>query len=343
MINKWKSALVAVASLAAVAISAGQSAQAQSGDDPGPAAYAETLKNKRVVLVPMAMGFDLAQGWAAYLKREVEGWGGVFETRDPNWSTEAAAQAITEVISSDPKPNVLVVHSPDLNSFSKILKRAQKDGIYVVLIDNPMNFPADAFIGSDWDRLGQLEAEAAVKHCAQHPSKKIGLVQGDAANASSIYQYNGIMKVLKQNPDFKVVAEPFSNWDPTTSRTVTATMLQQHPDICAIIDFWDGDATGAAAAIRDAGLQDKVFLVTTGGGEMIDCNYIKDGTFGAVVMTDLAGQSRDMNAIIKFLLQSGQPAGTSKTYIYTLERAWTKADLRPETCWDLKHLQASQQ
>jgi ribose transport system substrate-binding protein len=343
MIMKWKSLFAAVASLVALAIAAGQPAKAQSGDDPGPAAYAETLKDKRVVLVPMAMGFDLAQGWAAYLKREVEGWGGVFETRDPNWATEAGAQALTELVSSDPKPDVLVVHSPDLNSYGKVLKRAQKEGIYVVLIDNPMNFPADAFIGSDWDRLGQLEAEAAVKHCADHPTKKIGLVQGDAANASSIYQYNGIMKVLKKNPDFKVVAEPFSNWDPTTSRTVTATMLQQHPDICAIIDFWDGDATGAAAAIRDAKLDGKVFLVTTGGGEMIDCNYINDGTFGAVVMTDLAGQSRDMNAIIKFLLQSGQPAGTSKTYIYTLERAWTKADLRPETCWDLKHLQASQQ
>ncbi len=63
-------------------------------------------------------------------------------------------------------------------------------------------------------------------------------MQGDAANATSILQYNGIMKVLKQHPRFKVVAEPFSNWDQTQSRTVTATMLQQHPDICAIIDFW---------------------------------------------------------------------------------------------------------
>ena len=116
---KWKSLFAAVASLAALAIAAGQPAKAQSGDDPGPAAYAETLKDKRVVLVPMAMGFDLAQGWAAYLKREVEGWGGVFETRDPNWSTEAAAQALTELVSSDPKPDVLVVHSPDLNSFSQ--------------------------------------------------------------------------------------------------------------------------------------------------------------------------------------------------------------------------------
>jgi ribose transport system substrate-binding protein len=329
-------AAVALTMLGTLAINTAAKAQ----DDPGPAAYEQALKGKRVVMVPMAMGFDLAQGWAAYLKREVEAWGGTFDTRDPNWDNAAGAQAITDLISSDPKPDVLVVHSPDLNSYSKLLKKAQKDGIYVVLVDNPMNYPADAFVGSDWDRLGQLEAEAVVKGCGENSSKKIGLVQGDAANASSIYQYNGIMKVLAKHPDFQVVAKPFSNWDPTTSRTVTATMLQQNPDICGIIDFWDGDATGATAAIKDAGLVGKVFLVTTGGGEMVDCKALEDGTFGAVVMTEVQNQSRDMNAVIKFLLQSGQPPGTSKTYIYTLERATTKADLKPTTCWDVKAVQA---
>jgi ribose transport system substrate-binding protein len=331
-------AAVALTMLGTLAVNSAAKAQ----DDPGPAAYEQALKGKRVVMVPMAMGFDLAQGWAAYLKREVEAWGGTFDTRDPNWDNAAGAQAITDLISSDPKPDVLVVHSPDLNSYSKLLKKAQKDGIYVVLVDNPMNYPADAFVGSDWDRLGQLEAEAVVKGCGENSSKKIGLVQGDAANASSIYQYNGIMKVLAKHPDFQVVAKPFSNWDPTTSRTVTATMLQQNPDICGIIDFWDGDATGATAAIKDAKLDGKVFLVTTGGGETVDCKALQDGTFGAVVMTELQHQSRDMNAIIKFLLQSGQPAGTSKTYIYTLEKATTKADLKPDTCWDVKALQAGQ-
>src|SRR5882757_7582915 len=196
--------------------------------DPGPAYYEGALKGKHVVLVPMAMGFDLAQGWSAYLKREVTAWGGTYDTRDPNWVTDAGTQALTDLISSEPKPDVLVVHSPDLQSYGKVLKKAQKEGIYVVLIDNPMNFPADAFVGSDWDRLGQLEAGAAVKACEKSDKKEIGLVQGDAANATSILQYNGIMKVLKQNPDFKVVAEPFSNWDQGQSRTVTATMLQQH-------------------------------------------------------------------------------------------------------------------
>ncbi len=176
----------------------------------------------------MAMGFDLAQGWAAYLKREVEGWGGVFETRDPNWSIEAGAQAITDLINAEPHPDVLVVHAPDLNSYVKLFKKAQEKGIYVILIDNPANFAADAFIGSDWNRLGQLEAEA----CANDPKKEIGLVQGDQVNSSSLYQYAGIMKVLAKYPDFKVVAKPDSNWDATTARNVTATMLQQNPDIC---------------------------------------------------------------------------------------------------------------
>ncbi|MFO1089931.1 MAG: sugar ABC transporter substrate-binding protein [Hyphomicrobiales bacterium] len=310
--------------------------------DPGPAAYAKALNGKRVVLVPMAMGFDLAQGWAAYLKREVEGFGGTFETRDPNWSTEAGAQALTELVASDPHPDVLVVHSPDLTSYAKILKKAQQKGIYVILIDNPMNFPADAFIGSDWDRLGQLEAEAAVKACGDNSSKQIGLVQGDQVNASSLYQYNGIMKVLEKHPDFKVVAKPDSNWDATTARNVTTTMLQQNPDICAIIDFWDGDATGTAAAIRDAGKEGKIALVTTGGGEKVDCDKLQSGEFTAVVMTELHNQSRDMNAIIKYLLQSNQPPGTAATYIYTLEKATTKADLKPNTCWDVKALQAGQ-
>jgi ribose transport system substrate-binding protein len=336
---KWNKIGAAIAGAALLVFAVPAFADMDEG--PGPETYVKAMNGKRVVLVPMAMGFDLAQGWAAYLKREVEGWGGTFETRDPNWSIEAGAQAITDLISSDPRPDVLVVHSPDLNSYSKLLKKAQQKGTYVVLIDNPMNFPADAFIGSDWDRLGQLEAEAAVKACGENSSKQIGLVQGDQVNSSSLYQYNGIMKVLDKHPDFKVVAKPDSNWDATTARNVATTMLQQNPDLCAIIDFWDGDATGTSAAIRDAGKQDKVALITTGGGEKVDCDKLQSGEFYAVVTTELHKQSGDMNAIIKFLLQSGQSPGTSTTYIYTLERAYTKDDIKPDTCWDVKALQAT--
>src|ERR1700746_2770739 len=166
----WKKATAAAITLAALAY--GGSAMAQS--DPGTAYYNKSVQGKKVIMVPMAMGFDLAQGCAYYIGKEVKGFGGTFETRDPNWSVEAGAQAITEAISSDPKPAVIVVHSPDLNSYSQLFKKAQAQGIYVVLVDNPANFAADAFVGSDWDRLGQLEAEAAVKGCGENSSKKLG-------------------------------------------------------------------------------------------------------------------------------------------------------------------------
>ena len=336
--NFKKTILAATATLTLAFAATVSPAAAQ---DPTPKIYADALKDKRIMLVPMAMGFDLAQGWAAILKREIDAFGGVFETRDPNWSVEAGAQAITEAIASENKPDVLIVMSPDLNSYSKLMKRAQAQGIYVILVDNPANFKADAYVGSDWTQLGRLEAEAVVKGCGPDSSKKIGLVQGDQVNATSLYQYAGIMEVLAKYPDFEVVAKPDSNWDATTSRNVTTTMLQQNPDICGIIDFWDGDATGAAAAIRDAGKQDQVFLVTTGGGEKTaDCDRIEDGTYGAVVMTELAQETHNMVAIIKYLLQSGQAPGTSSPYIYTLLKATTKENMRPDSCWDLKALQA---
>ena len=330
-----------MAATTALTISSAALVTSASAADPAPQIYADAMAGKRIMLVPMAMGFDLAQGWAAILQREVDAFGGIFETRDPNWSVEAGAQAITEAIASENKPDVLIVMSPDMNSYSKLMKRAQKAGIYVILVDNPANFKADAYVGSDWTELGRLEAEAVVKGCGPESSKKIGLVQGDQVNATSLFQYAGIMEVLEKYPEFEVVAKPDSNWDATTSRNVTTTMLQQNPDICGIIDFWDGDATGAAAAIRDAGMQDQVFLVTTGGGEQTaDCDRIADGTYGAVVMTELAQESHNMVAIIKYLLQSGQPAGTSAPYIYTLLKATTKDNMRPDSCWDLKALQA---
>ncbi len=309
--------------------------------DPGPAKYAEALKDKRVILIPLSMGFDLAQGWSAILQREVTAFGGVFETRDPNWSTEAGAQAITDAIASEPRPDVLVVMAPDLNSYSKLLKKAQEKGIYVLLIDNPADFAADAYLGSDWTNLGALEAQAAVGYCGEGTSKKIGLVQGDEVNATSLYQYEGIMKVMAEHPDVEVVAKPVSNWDPTTARTVATTMLQQTPDLCAIIDFWDGDATGTAAAIREAGLTGKVKLITTGGGEKAaDCDMLENGTYDAVVTTELYVESTNMVAMIKYLLQSGIAPGSASAFIYNLEQITTKDNMRPDSCWDLKALQA---
>lgn len=339
MTRTLKMALLAGACTLAGAVAA--PAQEAASTNPGPEAYRSALEGKRVVMVPMTMGFDLAQGWNHFIGEEVKQFGGIWETRDPNWSVDAGAQAITDLIASAEKPDVLIVQTPDLNSYSRLFKRAQEAGIFVIQVDNPSNFASDVFAGSDWKKLGELETQAVIDHCGEGSSKKIGVIQGDQVNSSSVDQWAGVQAVLERNPGWTVAGTADSNWDPTTARNAAATILQQNPDICGIVDFWDATAQGTAAAVRDAGLQDKVFIATTGSGETIDCKLIEDGTFGAVVMSELPRQSQDVVAAIKLLLQGGTKPGDAAMYLYTAERARTKADLTPTTCWNQASIEAA--
>ena len=72
--------------------------------------YYEKLKGKKVLFVPLAMGFDLTEGWAAIMRRQAKDLGYTFEIRDPNWSTDAGTRAITDAIAQ--KPDLLIVHNP---------------------------------------------------------------------------------------------------------------------------------------------------------------------------------------------------------------------------------------
>ncbi len=92
-------------------------ANAAGIDDPRRDDYYKTFTGKTVAFVPVAMGIDLTEGWASVLKQQADSLGMKFEVRDPHFSADAGAQAITSLISE--KPDVLIVHNPDVNSYAK--------------------------------------------------------------------------------------------------------------------------------------------------------------------------------------------------------------------------------
>ena len=129
--------------IATAALGAG-TAMAQGIDDPTRAPYYSAFEGKTVAYVPVAMGVDLTEGWAAGLRAALEPLGVKFEIRDPNWSTDAGAQAITSLISE--KPDVIVVHNPDVQSYARLLKKAEEAGIYVVQVNMRSTYSTDAFV-----------------------------------------------------------------------------------------------------------------------------------------------------------------------------------------------------
>jgi ABC-type sugar transport system substrate-binding protein len=328
--------------LAAGGIAAGLAAAAQPAfsqgkglDEPFRAGYMKALKGKTVAYVPVAMSFDLAQGWLAGLKHELEPLGVKIVVRDPNWSTNAGAQAITTLISE--KPDVIIAHNPDVQTYAKLLQRAEKAGIEVIQINMRSSYPTAAYVGADWIEIGEKAATAVVDAC-KGKSNKIAIMQGQLSAAASAYTLKGVENVLAKNPQIKVVSSQAADWDAAKAKGIAQTVLKQHPDLCGIVGFWDGMDIGTAAAIEEAGLQGKVFLATSGGGEQKGaCDQVKKGAFDLDISYDVPTQARTMAAMIKWLLQAGVKPGSARGSIYTTLIPITKENASaPGTCWTLE-------
>jgi ribose transport system substrate-binding protein len=331
---RLKAGLAAATLLAGLSVGPAAFAQGKGIDEPFRAGYKTTLAGKTVAYVPVAMGFDLAQGWLEGLKKELEPLGVKILPRDPNWSTSAGAQAITTLIGE--KPDVIVVHNPDVQTYAKLLQKAEESGIQIVQINMRSNYSSVVFVGADWVDVGEKVTTAVVDAC-KGKSNKIAIVQGALSAAASAYTLKGVENVLAKHPDVKVVSSQAADWDAAKAKGITQTVLKQNPDLCGIVGFWDGMDIGTAAAIKEAGLTGKVFLATSGGGEQKGaCDQVKAGAFDLDMSYDVPTQASNMASSIKWLLQNKGKTGTAKGSIYTTLIPITKANASLEgTCWKL--------
>ena len=136
-------------------------APAEGIDDPRRADYFKDLSGKTIAFVPVTMGIDLTEGWASVMKQQADRLGMKFEIRDPHFSADAGAQAITSLIAE--KPDVIVVHNPDIQSYAKLLKRAEEAGIHVIQINMRSNYNSDVYVGADWIGIGEAEAKGCYR------------------------------------------------------------------------------------------------------------------------------------------------------------------------------------
>lgn len=320
----------------AITLSAATSAWAQGKglDEPFRAGYQKALAGKVVGYIPVAMGFDLTQGWFDGLKKALEPSGMKVVLRDPNWNTNAGAQAFTELIAE--KPAVIVIHNPDVQTYAKLIAKAEADGIYVVQINMRSSQASTVFVGADWVEIGERDTTAVAEFC-KGKSNKIAIVQGAPTAAASAYTLKGVENVLAKNPQLKVVSNQAADWDAAKAKALTQTVLKQHPDLCGIVGFWDGMDIGTAAAIKEAGRTGKVFLATSGGGEQKGaCDLVKSGAIDFDLSYDVPTQASNMAAMIKWLVQGGVKPGAAKQNIYTTLIPITKDNAAKDgTCWKL--------
>jgi len=309
-------------------------ARADGIDDPRRVDYFKEFQGKTIAFVPVTMGIDLTEGWAAVMKQQADRLGMKIEIRDPHFSADAGAQAITSLIAE--KPDVLVVHNPDVQSYARLLKRAEEAGIHVIQINMRSNYNSDVYVGADWIGIGEAEAQGIIDKCGAGSSGKVAVLQGQPTSGSDSGMMKGVDNVFSKHPEIKLVANLAGEWDATKAHAIVSTVIQQNPDLCGVVGFWDVMDLGAAAAIKESGKP--IALVTSGGGEQMACDNVEKGAFDKEIAYQVMQQGRDINDMIATVLESGLPAGKLKAVIYSPQLIISKDTLRPGLCWSASAL-----
>ena len=234
----------------------------------------------------------------------------------------------------------MIIHNPDIQSYARLLKRAQDDGIKVLQVNMPSVTTTDSYVGADWVSLGEEEAKALVDHCSagKGPSTKIAFVQGVVTGAANIYLKRGITNVLAQHPEIKIVSEQAANYDPAKARAIMETVLQQNPDLCGAVGVWDSADVGIGAAVAAAGKTGKVFVVTSGAGNKSACDNVAKGLLSMDISYNTPSAGRSSAQQIAELLESKGKAGERKVFYYGPLTKITKDTINPRNCWTMDDL-----
>lgn len=337
MSKNWVWASAALALTGALALGLSQAvAQEETGTKAARelrADYEKALQGKKVAFLPIASGVPLMDEWARVIRTESEARGMKFVVRDPNGNPSAMQQALTALV--DEKPDVIFVQNPGVSLLVKELKRAEQAGIHVVQMNMASNYKSDAFVGADWAQVGRILAEEVVKQCGTgtKTSGKVQIIQGELAAATSVDQIGAVLEVLGKDKAITVVSNQAANWDANNALNITATVIQQHPDLCASIGFWGIMESGAAQAIRNAGKIDQVKVYASGEGSQLDCDQINQGNFTKFLSYKATEQGHDMFLAAATLLEGGDKAGAKHIEYYTQPLWIDKSNANAANCY----------
>lgn len=333
--------MVGAALLALCAGGIPSSTQAEQYNDGQSVNYYNTMKGKKVVLLTISSGMDIAQAFVAALTTQSKDLGYDLSVRDYNWNNDQGAQAISQAIAE--KPDLLIVQNLDLQAYSTLFKRATKEGLKVIQVQVKAAANTDAYVGVDWYQVAKKNIEKIAKVCSTSAGKsgKIAILQGNPNTPTNFIGMKAVADVLAQHPDISVVSKSSADWDASKARGVVATVLKQNPDLCGYLGFWDGQDVGMAAAVDEAGMKGKVFVASSGAAAAATCQLVKDGGFDNYVGYNIPEIARALGAAVTTVLQQNLPAGQAPFANYIAGTELAAATYNPSQCWTLDQLKAA--
>lgn len=219
------------------------------------------------------------------------------------------------------KPNVLVISSLSGTAVYPGYEAVIKAGIPLMMNnsgipDDTAKIPYTSFMSpDDWENgklLGQYMADQL------HGKGNIAIIEGVAESSNYEFRLGGFMEVIKKYPDIKIVGQQSGAWIRMPAMKAAVDVLQANPKIDGIYAMNDEMGMGVLAALRNAGRENEVVMVSVDGQEDLVKEILKGSAAKASIYWD-----SDMDRVVAGALAVAEGAKIDQ-HIWYHEKLITK-------------------
>ncbi|ONX72856.1 LacI family transcriptional regulator [Burkholderia cenocepacia] len=243
------------AALAAVAVAAAPAVHAQSAGKPKVALVMKSLANEFFL--------TMETGAKEYQKHNANQFDLITNGIKDETDTANQIRIVEQMIVS--KVDAIVIAPADSKALVPVVKKAVDAGIIVVNIDNrldpdvlkskSLNVP---FVGPDNRKGARKIGDYLAKRLKA--GDQVGIVEGVSTTTNAQQRTAGFQDAMKAG-GMKVVSVQSGEWEIDKGNAVAAAMLNEYPNLKALLCGNDNMAIGAVSAVRAAGKQGKVLVV----------------------------------------------------------------------------------
>lgn len=288
---------------------------------PFTASHASAAEKPKVALVMKSLANEffltMEDGAKTYQKEHPQAFELISNGIKDETDTSAQIRIVEQMIVS--KVDALVIAPADSKALVPVLKKASDAGIKVVNIDNrldpevlkskDLDIP---FVGPDNRKGARLAGDYLAKQLKA--GDQVGIIEG-VPTTTNAQQRTAGFKDAMDAAGMKIVSTQSGNWEIDKGNAVAAAMLNEYPNLKALLCGNDNMALGAVSAIRAAGKKGQVLVIGYDDIQAIK-PMLKDGRILATVNQFAAKQAVfGIEAALK--LVKGEPTGAQDGVIET--------------------------
>ncbi|HEX8590799.1 sugar ABC transporter substrate-binding protein [Pseudomonas sp.] len=230
-------------------------------------AFADDAKKPTVALVMKSLANEffltMEDGAKDYQKQHSADFDLISNGIKNESDTSAQIDIVNQMIVK--KVDALVIAPADSKALASVLKKAMDAGIKVVNIDNQLDVDVlkskgmeVPFVGPNNRKGAKLVGDYLAKQLAA--GAEVGIIEG-VPTTTNAQQRTAGFKDAMDAAQMKIVSTQSGNWEIDKGNAVASAMLNEYPNLKALLAGNDSMALGAVSAVRAAGKAGKVQVV----------------------------------------------------------------------------------